>query len=68
LRLAVDQLAALKPDVLLVERSVARFAQGLLLQKGIALVLNVKRSLLDRLSRCTGARVRIPNFRRTILV
>lgn len=58
LKVAVEQLAALKPDVLLVERSVGRFAQGLLLEKGIALVLNVKGSLLNRLSRCTGAKVR----------
>lgn len=58
LKVAVEQLAALKPDVLLVERSVGRFAQGLLLEKGIALALNVKGSLLNRLSRCTGAKVR----------
>ena len=43
--------------MLLVERGVARFAQELLLAKGIALVLNVKLSTLDRLARCTGGQV-----------
>ena len=45
------------PDVLLVEKSVARSAQEALLRKGISLVLNVKPKLLERLARCTGAQV-----------
>ena len=47
----------MQPDVLLVEKSVARFAQEMLLGKGVALILNVKPSLLERLARCTGAQV-----------
>ena len=60
LRQAVDKLARLAPDVLLVERSVARDAQDALLQRNISLALNVKRSMLDRLARCTGAQVPTP--------
>lgn len=59
LRITVERVADYKPDVLLVEKSVARYAQELLLQKGISVVLNVKRSLLNRLARCTEAQVRI---------
>ena len=55
LRAAVARLAALRPDVLMVERSCARYAQELLLQQGIALVLNCKPRLLLRLQRATGA-------------
>lgn len=36
-----------------------RYAQELLLQKDISLVLNVKHELLDRVARCTGALVRV---------
>jgi hypothetical protein len=35
-----------------------RYAQELLLAKDVSLVLNVKRELLERLARCTGAQVR----------
>ena len=45
-------------SVLLVEGTVSGFAQQWLLEKRISLVLNVKRSLLDRIARCTGAEVR----------
>ena len=55
LRVAVARLAALRPDVLLVERSCARYAQELLLQQGVSLVLNCKPRLLLRLARATGA-------------
>lgn len=57
LQLAVERVAAMHPDVLLVEKSVARSAQEALLRKGISLVLNVKPKLLERLARCTGAQV-----------
>ncbi|DBA97431.1 hypothetical protein WJX77_010396 [Trebouxia sp. C0004] len=57
LRITVERVADYKPDVLLVEKSVARYAQELLLQKGISVVLNVKRSLLNRLARCTEAQI-----------
>ena len=50
--------AAVRPDVLLVEQSVARAAQEELLARGISLVQHTKVELLDRISRCTGAKVR----------
>ena len=50
-------MASFSPDVVLVERGVARFAQELMLGKGIALVINVKLPKLDRIARCTGVQV-----------
>lgn len=57
MRAAVEKVAKLSPDVVLVERGVARFAQDLLREKGIVLVLNVKLPTLDRIARCTGVQV-----------
>ena len=64
LKSAVERIATFEPDILLVEKSVGRFAQEELLERGIALVLNVKRSVLDRLGRCTGAKVPLMLARR----
>lgn len=55
LRIGVTRIQACNPDVVLVERTVARQAQELLLEAGISLVLNVKSTLLERICRCTGA-------------
>eukprot|EP00878_Enallax_costatus_P033894 GHUV01037475.1.p1 GENE.GHUV01037475.1~~GHUV01037475.1.p1 ORF type:complete len:790 (+),score=270.19 GHUV01037475.1:181-2550(+) len=57
LRLAVARIAAAKPDLLLVERSVARSAQEELLARGISLVQHTKPELLERLGRCMGVKV-----------
>ncbi|XP_047249523.1 1-phosphatidylinositol-3-phosphate 5-kinase FAB1B isoform X3 [Capsicum annuum] len=57
LKMAVAKIDAHHPNILLVEKSVSRFAQEYLLAKDIALVLNVKRPLLERIARCTGAQV-----------
>ena len=57
LRTAVMRICALAPDVLAVEKTVARFAQELLLERGVTLVLNVKPAVLARLARCTGAEI-----------
>jgi 1-phosphatidylinositol-3-phosphate 5-kinase len=56
LKNAVAKIEAQRPQVLLVEKSVPLHAQQLL-AKDISLVLNVKRSLLERISRCTGAQI-----------
>jgi 1-phosphatidylinositol-3-phosphate 5-kinase len=56
LRRIVEKIESRRPNVLLVERSVSSYAQELL-EKGISLVLNVKRPLLERISRCTGAQI-----------
>ncbi|KAI3453111.1 hypothetical protein Pfo_009774 [Paulownia fortunei] len=55
LKMIVSKIEALRPNVLLVEKSVSLFAQDQLLAKEISLVLNVKRPLLERIARCTGA-------------
>ena len=38
----VSRVAALRPNILLVEKTVSRIAQDMLLQHGITLALNVK--------------------------
>lgn len=57
LKMAVAKIDAHHPNVLLVEKSVSRFAQDYLLAKNISLVLNLKRPLLERIARCTGAQI-----------
>ncbi|KAG6593582.1 1-phosphatidylinositol-3-phosphate 5-kinase FAB1B, partial [Cucurbita argyrosperma subsp. sororia] len=57
LKMAVAKIDAHCPDVLLVEKSVSRYAQEYLLAKDISLVLNIKRPLLERIARCTGAQI-----------
>ncbi|KAL6661587.1 hypothetical protein ACP70R_000971 [Stipagrostis hirtigluma subsp. patula] len=57
LKMAVAKIKAHQPSVVLVEKSVARAAQDLFLEKNISLVLNMKRPLLERISRCTGAQI-----------
>ncbi|KAF5187379.1 1-phosphatidylinositol-3-phosphate 5-kinase FAB1A [Thalictrum thalictroides] len=57
LKMAVAKIDAHKPNILLVEKSVSRFAQEYLLAKDISLVLNIKRPLLERIARCTGAQI-----------
>jgi 1-phosphatidylinositol-3-phosphate 5-kinase len=42
--------------VLIVEKSVSSYAQEIL-AKDVSLVLNVKRPLLERISRCTGGQI-----------
>ncbi|KAF8021288.1 hypothetical protein BT93_G1654 [Corymbia citriodora subsp. variegata] len=55
LKMIISRIEALHPNVLLVEKSVSSYAQQYLLEKEISLVLNVKRPLLERISKCTGA-------------
>uniref|UniRef100_A0AAR5PNH8 1-phosphatidylinositol-3-phosphate 5-kinase n=1 Tax=Dendroctonus ponderosae TaxID=77166 RepID=A0AAR5PNH8_DENPD len=55
LRHVVARIAALQPDVVLVHKNISRLAQDMLRQHQITLVHNVKRSVLDRLARCTEA-------------
>ncbi|XP_020586116.1 putative 1-phosphatidylinositol-3-phosphate 5-kinase FAB1C isoform X2 [Phalaenopsis equestris] len=57
LKMVVSKIEAHRPNVLLVEKSVSSYAQEYLLAKEISLVLNVKRSILERISLCTGARL-----------
>lgn len=57
LSMTVSRIEALHPNVVLVEKTVSRQAQERLLAKDISLVLNVKRPLLERIARCTGAEI-----------
>jgi 1-phosphatidylinositol-3-phosphate 5-kinase len=57
LKLLVARIAEKKPDIVLVEKSVSRIAQDMLLHAGISLMVNVKRSVLERISRVTGYRI-----------
>ena len=51
----ISKIETLRPNVLLVEKSVSSYAQEQLLAREIMLVLNVERPLLERIARCTGA-------------
>lgn len=55
--MAVAKIGAHHPNVLLVEKSVSRHAQEYILEKDISLALNIKRPLLERIARCTGAQI-----------
>ncbi|XP_036361555.1 1-phosphatidylinositol 3-phosphate 5-kinase isoform X2 [Octopus sinensis] len=57
LKNSVAKVCALKPDVVVVEKSVCRLAQEFLLEAGIILIFNTKTSVMQRLSRCTQAEI-----------
>ncbi|TKY64198.1 1-phosphatidylinositol-3-phosphate 5-kinase FAB1B [Spatholobus suberectus] len=65
LKMAVAKIASHQPNILLVEKSVSRYAQEYLLEKDISLVLNVKRPLLERVARCTGTQI-VPSVDRLL--
>ncbi|XP_028848292.1 1-phosphatidylinositol 3-phosphate 5-kinase isoform X2 [Denticeps clupeoides] len=49
----VQRIADVRPNLVLVEKTVSRIAQDMLLEHGITLVINVKSQVLDRVSRMT---------------
>ena len=49
------KIAAFKPEVLVVEKVVSGLAQEKLVDLGVTLVLNMKPSVMDRVSRCCQA-------------
>ncbi|KAH6771556.1 FORMS APLOID AND BINUCLEATE CELLS 1C [Perilla frutescens var. hirtella] len=57
LKTIVSKIESHRPNVLLVEKTVSSFALEHLLAKEISLVLNVKRPLLEKIARCTGASI-----------
>jgi hypothetical protein len=58
LEILVQKIANLKPDLLLVRKSVSRQAQELLREKSkIVVIMNVKQSLMERIARRTGAMI-----------
>ena len=57
LQILVTKITKMKPDILMVGRSVSRKAQELLLETKIVLLQYVKQSLMERISRQTGATI-----------
>ncbi|KAF2705017.1 hypothetical protein K504DRAFT_537580 [Pleomassaria siparia CBS 279.74] len=57
LRNLVSRIAALQPNLLLVERNVSGLALEFLEQAGIAVAYNVKPSVLNAVARCTQSRM-----------
>ncbi|KAK2165368.1 hypothetical protein LSH36_51g02001 [Paralvinella palmiformis] len=55
LKNCVNRIAALEPNILLVEKTVSRLAQEFILDAGITLILNVKPSVMERVARFTQA-------------
>ena len=51
----VKRVLALKPDLFLVEKNVARVAQDMLLAGGVTLVHSIKPEIMENISRCTSA-------------
>jgi 1-phosphatidylinositol-3-phosphate 5-kinase len=51
----VEKIMTLKPDIILVGKSVARKAQEMLSENNVAVMQSVKVSLLERIARMTGA-------------
>ncbi|XP_078260358.1 1-phosphatidylinositol 3-phosphate 5-kinase isoform X4 [Rhinoraja longicauda] len=49
----VQRIVDVRPNLVLVEKTVSRIAQDMLLENGITLVINVKPNVLDRVSRVT---------------
>lgn len=57
LRNLVNRIAALRPNVLLVQRNVSGLALEFLEKEGIAVIYNVKTAVLNAVSRCTQCRL-----------
>eukprot|EP00268_Persea_americana_P061295 TRINITY_DN7729_c0_g1_i3.p1 TRINITY_DN7729_c0_g1~~TRINITY_DN7729_c0_g1_i3.p1 ORF type:complete len:796 (+),score=166.51 TRINITY_DN7729_c0_g1_i3:161-2548(+) len=57
LRSTIEMIETCHPNVVLVERTVSRDIQELLLSQGITLVYDMKLPRLERISRCTGSQV-----------
>ena len=57
MEILVGKILKLKPDVLLVGKSVSRKAQELLLKNKVVLLQHVKSTLMNRISRQTGATI-----------
>ncbi|KAJ1435647.1 GroEL-like apical domain-containing protein, partial [Ochromonadaceae sp. CCMP2298] len=55
MEIAVQKLMSLRPDVILVARSIARKAQEILCEHNVVVMQNVKLHLLERIGRMTGA-------------
>eukprot|EP00743_Colponemidia_sp_Colp-15_P004545 GILK01004899.1.p1 GENE.GILK01004899.1~~GILK01004899.1.p1 ORF type:complete len:1879 (+),score=385.22 GILK01004899.1:797-5638(+) len=57
IEILVAKVLALKPDLIIVNKTVSRLAKEFLRQEKITLVLNVPIDLMQRIARCTRARI-----------
>ncbi|KAH9362310.1 hypothetical protein HPB48_002288 [Haemaphysalis longicornis] len=57
LKHVVAKIQVFQPDLLLVEKTVSRLAQEKLLQMDVTLAINVKPSVMERVSRCTQSAI-----------
>ena len=57
IRNVVGKLLDLRPNIVLVEKSVAKLAQEIFLTEGVSLAVNVKPKVLSRLSRLSGGSI-----------
>ncbi|XP_035226923.1 1-phosphatidylinositol 3-phosphate 5-kinase-like isoform X2 [Stegodyphus dumicola] len=57
LKNTIGKLTVFKPDILLVEKTVSRIAQEMLLGLGVTLAVNVKPSVMERVARSTQAAI-----------
>ena len=55
LRKLVGRVVALKPDIVLVQKTVSRLALEFLLEAHVAVAYNIKPSIIEAVARCTGA-------------
>ncbi|KAJ3024266.1 1-phosphatidylinositol-3-phosphate 5-kinase [Thoreauomyces humboldtii] len=55
LKILVSRVAALQPDVVLVEKTVSRLALEFFLESNIVVAYNVKASVIEAIARCTQA-------------
>ena len=56
-QILITKITKMKPDILIVGRSVSRKAQELLMETNIVLLQHVKPSLMERIARQTGATI-----------
>ena len=53
----VAKIMSYKPDIVMIEKTAARVAQDLLKDCGVTLILNVKPTVMERVSRLTQAQI-----------
>lgn len=52
LEILVSKIASVRPDLILVERTVSRLALDFLLAENISVVLNIKHALMPKVHAC----------------
>ena len=53
----VNRVLTLNPNIVLVEKSVSRIALDLLFKARLSVAMNVKRTAIEAIARCTGAQI-----------